>query len=135
LVRQRRLEAAVLPLALDRHAQDVGGALQKCEVMGCELVLRLAVDLKDTERPAVALEDYIDGTVNAVADEKIGGAKPLLIFQELADEAFAALLRKHGRPTDLKTALRESVAGMDKRPPASSVKRGGGRKTAGNDNG
>jgi hypothetical protein len=30
-------------------------------------------------------------------------------FQELADEAFADLLRKHGRPTDLKTALRKSV--------------------------
>jgi hypothetical protein len=56
-------------------------------------------------------------------------------FQELADEAFADLLLKHGRPTDLKTALRKSVAGMEKRPPASSVKRGGGRKTAGNDNG
>jgi hypothetical protein len=26
-------------------------------------------------------------------------------FQELADEAFADLLRKHGHPTDLKTAL------------------------------
>jgi hypothetical protein len=56
-------------------------------------------------------------------------------FQELADEAFADLLQKHGRPTDLKTALRQSVAGMDKRPPASSVKRGGGRKAAGDDNG
>jgi hypothetical protein len=44
---------------------------------------------------------------------------------------FGDLLQKHGRPTDLKTALRQSVAGMDKRPPASSVKRGGGRKTAG----
>jgi hypothetical protein len=41
-------------------------------------------------------------------------------FQELADEAFADLLLKHGRPTDLKTALRKSVAGMEKRPPASS---------------
>jgi hypothetical protein len=30
-------------------------------------------------------------------------------FQELADEAFADLLKKRGRPTDLKTALRESV--------------------------
>jgi hypothetical protein len=30
-------------------------------------------------------------------------------FQELADEAFADLLRKHGRPTDLKTALRKSA--------------------------
>jgi predicted transcriptional regulator len=30
-------------------------------------------------------------------------------FQELADEAFRDLLRKHGRPTDLKAALRESA--------------------------
>jgi hypothetical protein len=30
-------------------------------------------------------------------------------FQELADEAFRDLLKKHGRPTDLKTALRESA--------------------------
>ena len=30
-------------------------------------------------------------------------------FQELADEAFADLLRKHGRPTDLKDALRRSA--------------------------
>jgi hypothetical protein len=30
-------------------------------------------------------------------------------FQELADEAFADLLRKHGRPTDLKMALRRSA--------------------------
>jgi len=30
-------------------------------------------------------------------------------LQDLADEAFADLLRKHGRPTDLKQALRESV--------------------------
>jgi hypothetical protein len=30
-------------------------------------------------------------------------------FQELADEAFRDVLRKHGRPTDLKTALRQSA--------------------------
>ena len=29
-------------------------------------------------------------------------------IQELADEAFADLLKKHGRPTTLKQALRES---------------------------
>jgi hypothetical protein len=33
----------------------------------------------------------------------------MMDFQELADEAFSDLLKKHGRPTDLKTALRESV--------------------------
>jgi hypothetical protein len=32
-------------------------------------------------------------------------------FQELADEAFRDLLHKHGRPTDLKAALRESAKG------------------------
>ena len=30
-------------------------------------------------------------------------------FQELADEAFADLLKKHGRPVDLKDALRQST--------------------------
>jgi hypothetical protein len=30
-------------------------------------------------------------------------------FQELADEAFRDLLGKHGRPSDLKSALRQSV--------------------------
>jgi len=30
-------------------------------------------------------------------------------FQELADEAFRDLLDKHGRPTDLRTALKQSA--------------------------
>lgn len=33
-------------------------------------------------------------------------------FQELADEAFADLLAKHNRPTDLKDALRQSARTM-----------------------
>jgi hypothetical protein len=33
----------------------------------------------------------------------------MMDFQELADEAFTDLLRKHHRPTDLKTALRQSA--------------------------
>jgi hypothetical protein len=33
----------------------------------------------------------------------------MMDFQELADEAFGDLLKKHGRSIDLKTALRESV--------------------------
>jgi hypothetical protein len=33
----------------------------------------------------------------------------MIDFQDLADEAFADLLRKHGRPTDLKSALRQSA--------------------------
>ena len=41
----------------------------------------------------------------------------MMEFQELADEAFGDLLKKHGRPADLKSALRESVKKEDlKRP-------------------
>jgi len=33
----------------------------------------------------------------------------MMTFQELADEAFRDVLRKHGRPTSLKEALRRSA--------------------------
>ena len=33
----------------------------------------------------------------------------MMTFQELADEAFRDLIKKHGRPTDLKEALRRSA--------------------------
>jgi hypothetical protein len=33
----------------------------------------------------------------------------MMDFQELADEAFRDLLKKHGRPTDLRSALRQSA--------------------------
>jgi hypothetical protein len=53
---------------------------------------------------------------------------PSLGFQELADEAFADLLKKHGRPIDLKPALRQSVGEIGKRPPSPSVRRRDARK-------
>jgi non-homologous end joining protein Ku len=42
-------------------------------------------------------------------------------FQELADEAFADLLKKHGIPIDLKDALRKSAA-VNKPAPKKSRK-------------
>lgn len=33
----------------------------------------------------------------------------MMTFQELADEAFADLLKKYGRPVDLRAALRKSA--------------------------
>jgi non-homologous end joining protein Ku len=44
-------------------------------------------------------------------------------FQELADEAFADLLKKHGIPIDLKDALRKSV-----RLAADNAKKSGGKR-------
>jgi predicted transcriptional regulator len=38
-------------------------------------------------------------------------------FQELADEAIRDLLRKHGRPTDLRAALRQSAGSAETAKP------------------
>jgi hypothetical protein len=38
------------------------------------------------------------------------GRDRMMDFQELADEAFRDLFKKHGRPTDLKSALRQSAS-------------------------
>jgi len=45
-------------------------------------------------------------------------------FQELADEAFAGLLRKHGQPVDLKDALKRSLQHGDGERPKPRGKRG-----------
>jgi hypothetical protein len=44
-------------------------------------------------------------------------------LQELAAEEFADLLRRHGRPADLKTALRQSAGEVKERPLGASVRR------------
>ena len=49
------------------------------------------------------------------------GRDRMATLQELADEAFADLLRKHGIPVDLKDALRRSAA-LPKASPKASAK-------------
>ena len=49
------------------------------------------------------------------------GRGRMATLQELADEAFADLLKKHGVPVDLKDALRKS-AGVAKKAAANPVK-------------
>ncbi len=44
-------------------------------------------------------------------------------LQELADEAFRDLLKKRGRPTSLKDALRRSLKTPSKRPPVKKAER------------
>jgi non-homologous end joining protein Ku len=53
------------------------------------------------------------------------GRDRMATFQELADEAFADLLKKHGIPIDLKDALRKSVARDD-----TSTKKATAKKTS-----
>lgn len=56
------------------------------------------------------LIDFDDETMSALTQL---GRNRMATIQELADEAFADLLKKHGVPIDLKDALRKS-AGLTK---------------------
>ncbi len=60
----------------------------------------------------------------------------MMTFQELADEAFADLLKKHGRPVDLRAALRRSAGASAKVVPLKGgeekpARRGRGKQPAG----
>jgi len=56
-------------------------------------------------RKLIEFDDDTFDKLKQLARDRMG------TLQELADEAFADLLKKHGIPVDLKDALRKSAAG------------------------
>jgi hypothetical protein len=58
-------------------------------------------------RKLIALDDDTSDKLKQLARDRMA------TIQELADEAFADLLRKHGIPVDLKDALRKSASLTD----------------------
>jgi non-homologous end joining protein Ku len=59
-------------------------------------------------RKLIAFDDDTFDKLTQLARSRMG------TLQELADEAFADLLKKHGIPIDLKDALRKSAAASKK---------------------
>lgn len=55
-------------------------------------------------RKLIAFDDDTFDKLKQLARDRMG------TIQEMADEAFADLLKKHGIPVDLKDALRKSAA-------------------------
>jgi predicted DNA-binding ribbon-helix-helix protein len=55
----------------------------------------------------VQLDDETWASLDLLARDR------MMTFQELADEAFADVLKKHGRPVDLRAALRKSAPAAD----------------------
>jgi len=72
-------------------------------------------------RKLIAFDDDTSAKLKQLARDRMA------TFQELADEAFADLLKKHGIPIDLKDALRKSASRVDSSTPAS--KSGATRKS------
>jgi len=68
-------------------------------------------------RKLIEFDDETFDKLRQLARDRMG------TFQELADEAFADLLKKHGFPIDLKDALRKSASAAGK--PAQNVRKTG----------
>ena len=71
-------------------------------------------------RKLIAFDDDTLDKLTQLARDRMG------TFQELADEAFADLLKKHGIPIDLKDALKKS-AGVSKAATARKTRSRTGR--------
>jgi len=69
-----------------------------------------------SRRKLVEFDDETWAALDVLARDRLAS------FQELADEAFRDLLRKHHRPVGLRAALKESA----KAGAASTKRRGGG---------
>jgi hypothetical protein len=70
----------------------------------------------------IQLDDETWHALNLLAHDRMQD------FQEIADEAFRDLLTKHGRPTDLKTALRRSAGVEAEKKPAGQGRAKSGEK-------
>ena len=69
-------------------------------------------------RKLIAFDEDTLGKLTQLARDRMG------TFQELADEAFADLLKKHGVPIDLKDALRKSARASKHASPKTASKTG-----------
>jgi hypothetical protein len=94
---QSCLELALIPLPLDRHAQNVCRPLQERDIVLSKLPLGSAVDLQYPVGGAIALKDDIHGAANTVFDEQLWCSKSLLILKVIADYWFAGAQGEPGR--------------------------------------
>jgi hypothetical protein len=63
----------------------------------------------DASKPADAVRKVIEFDAETWHALRVLSGDSMKSLQELAEEAFGDLLKKHGRPVDLKLALRESA--------------------------
>jgi hypothetical protein len=67
------------------------------------------------KRPSRGLRKLIAFDAESIGALDMLARDRMMTWQELADEAFRDLLRKHGRPIDLKDALKKSARSARRR--------------------
>ena len=87
-----------------------------------------AGDLISGNRQDKDLRKLIEFDEDTFAKLKQLGRDRMATIQELADEAFADVLKKHGIPIDLKDALRKSARGANAAPTGKTGKSSSSKK-------
>src|SRR6185437_11494885 len=88
---ERGLQLALILLLLDRHAENIRGALQERNILLAELALGPAVYFQHAEGRAVALQAHVHGAVDAVHDQQFRGAEPLFVFKMIGNDRLAGM--------------------------------------------
>src|ERR1700728_2039885 len=94
---KRRFQFALILLLLDRHSKNVCSALQKSDVALAKLAFGFAVHFQHTERRAIALQNNVHGTVNAVLAKQFRRSKSLLVLKMVRNNRLASAQRIAGR--------------------------------------
>src|ERR1700730_18942103 len=94
---KRDFEFTLVTVALDRHAENVGRALQKRQVVLHKFVFRPAVYLQHTKRLSITLQDDVHGTMDAVLLEYFGRSEALFDFEMIRNNRFAGSQGKSRR--------------------------------------
>lgn len=92
---------------LEQRRRPCPGSCRNESAPGSFIHIRSTVRSGQNLRKLIAFDDDTLGKLTQLGRDRMA------TFQELADEAFADLLKKHGIPVDLKDALRKS-AGFSK---------------------
>jgi hypothetical protein len=71
--------------------------------------------MKAAKKPAAVRRKLIEFDPETWQGIDLLARDSMTTWQELADEAFRDLLKKHGRPTDLRDALRQSARSREPR--------------------
>ena len=98
------VEGQTWMLSLDLDVEDLDPVLDRNDCIWSTLIFDVFAIAGSAVRKLIAFDDDTFGKLTQLGRDRMA------TFQELADEAFADVLRKHGIPVDLKDALRKSAA-------------------------
>jgi hypothetical protein len=94
---------------------DLDPVLDRNDCIWSALIFDVFAIAGSAVRKLIAFDDDTFGKLTQLGRDRMA------TFQELADEAFADVLRKHGIPVDLKDALRKSAALSKSSPPKAAA--------------